>query len=74
MCERADEAKEAFYDGRAAFRARLPRSSNPDVLGTLEGRCWDDGWQSALQSAVWLPEWLRPYLMFADSPIFSRAA
>ena len=69
-----DEVKDAFYDGRDAFRARKPRSSNPLRNGHTEGWAWNQGWDSVLTSVVLNPQFLRLEIMFAPSQVEDRRA
>ena len=45
MTWRADYAKEAFSDGKAAFREGV--EANPHTMGGFEYAAWDRGYEAA---------------------------
>lgn len=42
-------AKDAAFDGAAAFRACRPLSANPETPGTREYSAWTEAWKCELE-------------------------
>jgi hypothetical protein len=48
MTWRADHAKEAYYDGKQAFRDGV--EANPHIMGCYEFDAWNRGYEAAQET------------------------
>jgi hypothetical protein len=49
MSQRADYAKEAYYDGKQAFREGV--EANPHIMGCYEYAAWARGYEAEQEQA-----------------------